>query len=135
MSTSKQHQALTERQVNNEIMRPEVALHIAVRAREVRDGRAPAAGVDPGRAIAHLERDALAVPRPEPDLDPGVGALHRVPAAAVRVERGSVRVRGRVLHATARVGGRVDVAVCPERDARLVARSRDGAVYAVGRRG
>ena len=119
---------LTERQVDHDVVRPEVAVHVAVRGGEVRDGRAPVVGVNLVRAGADVVRDVLRVARPEPDLDAALGALHRVEATAVRVERRSVRVCGRVLHAAARVARGVDVAVRPERDARLVAWPADGAV-------
>ena len=101
-------------------MRPEVRRHVAARAREVRERRAPVVRVHRRRAARDVARDRAAAPRPEPHLHARVRALHRVEAAAVRVERGAVRGPVRAEGAAARVARRVDVAVGPDGGAGLL---------------
>ena len=92
-------------------MGAEVLRHVARRRGEVRGRRAPLVRVDRRGALSDVRGDSLGVARPEPDLDARVGALHRVEAAAVVVEREPVRLRVFVEHGAARVAVGRDVAV------------------------
>lgn len=85
------------------------------------NGAHPVVGVDGARAVLEVRRD-VRVAREEPDLDEAARTLHRVDAAAVRVELWAVAVRRRGLHATPRVTVRGDVAVVERRHARHRAR-------------
>lgn len=51
----------------------------AVVVDEVGERGAPVAGVDGAIAVLDVARDAAVVPRPEPDVDFGGGALHSIP--------------------------------------------------------
>ena len=110
-ATRETKEALTKREVDDDVVCAEVARHVARRRGEVRGRRTPLGRVDLLGAIGDVRGDALVVARPEPDLDARVRALHRVEAATVVVEREPVRLRGPVEHGAARVSGRRDVAV------------------------
>ena len=118
--------ARTKRQVDDDVVRPEVRRHVARRAREVGHGRAPVGRVDARRAVEDIAGGAR-VPRPEPDLHARARALHREEAAAVRVEVHAERVRPCVEHGAACVARRVDVAVRAHGRARHGPRAADRA--------
>ena len=77
----------------------------------------PVIGDDARRAGLEVGRDGAGA-REEPDLDKGARALHRVDAAADRVERRPVAVRRGGLHAAPGVAVRVHVAVVHRRGPR-----------------
>lgn len=139
----------TESKVDNDVVSIEVRANITLGIGEIRSGRAlwflsqhllfttacerntyPSVGIDDrgasGDVVGHVGR----VAREEPDRDEVVRALHRVPAATVRIERWAVAVGRRRLDSAACVPVRVHVAVVARRGASHCAAGRHCAVCA-----
>ena len=96
-----------------------------------RDVPYPSARVNGVKTVEDVVRDLIGVPRPEPDRDRLVSALHRVETATIRVERKAVVVRRRQLNVAARVIALGRVAVVVQRvPGHRSAHGRNGAVLA-----
>ena len=90
----------------------------------------PVVRVDRRRTGAHVAWHVVRVAGEEPNVDEIIRALHRVPAAAVCVERRAVAVRRRSLHTTPGISVRIHVAVVVRRSAGHSAASGHRAVRA-----
>ena len=72
-----------------------------------------------GRGSRGDIRGCVSVPGEEPNFDEAVRAFHGVPPSANSVQRGSIAVCGRCLHAASAVPVRVNVTVVDRRGSRL----------------